>query len=499
MPTTEFAHMSRRHTPDRLRQAAQCGDRSGGAPRTRIKYWEGALFGVFILLVFEGALRKWAFPWAQAQIYLVKDAILLTVYLGFILDSRRKLPAPKGIALIKIILVVGFVWGCLELLNPGSPSILVGVMGLKSYFLYPPVAFILPYAIKSREHLFVLIRRYIIMAIPVAVLGFIQIIAGPASSLNVYVSHSEDTPAMLAYFGRKDFVRTTGTFSYISGYTAFLDFVALLAIGYNMAYGWRLKNNITPLVALTLVVGAMFTTGSRSTIYSLLAASPIILWLAASSQLLSPQTALRLCILVPIITILALNISPEAVEAFMERAGEAESGYTLERLFSPLYQTMGVLSDVPPLGLGIGTTHPAALTITGTEFPWWIPDELLTEDEMARVTVELGPIGLLLTYSLRFIIPIFALRCAMRFKDPGYRALGIVLTVFLATGVISTIMLNVTLGLYYWGSLGLVLAMHQLERSTGTKAGTVLAREADQTTSLPPAMSMAGAARRRSS
>src|SRR5262249_19009476 len=183
-----------------------------------VKYWQRALFGVFVLLVFEGALRKWAFPGAQAQIYLVKDAILLAAYLGFLLDSRRKRPEPKGIGLIKIILIVSFVWSCIEVLNPNSPSILVGLMGLKLYFLYVPVAFILPHAIKSREHLLPLIRRYIIMAIPVAVLGFIQIAAGPASSLNVYVAQSEDAPTALAYFGKQDFVRTSGTFSYISGY-----------------------------------------------------------------------------------------------------------------------------------------------------------------------------------------------------------------------------------------------------------------------------------------
>jgi hypothetical protein len=49
-----------------------------------IRYWQRALFAVFVLMVFEGALRKWAFPWAQAQVYLVKDAILLAVYLGFL-------------------------------------------------------------------------------------------------------------------------------------------------------------------------------------------------------------------------------------------------------------------------------------------------------------------------------------------------------------------------------------------------------------------------------
>src|SRR6202048_5624946 len=89
-----------------------------------VRYWQRALFGVFVLLVFEGALRKWAFPWAQAQIYLVKDVILLGVYLGFILDGRRRLPSPKGVGFIKNVLGLSFVFGCFEVLNPTSPSIL---------------------------------------------------------------------------------------------------------------------------------------------------------------------------------------------------------------------------------------------------------------------------------------------------------------------------------------------------------------------------------------
>jgi hypothetical protein len=438
-----------------------------------LRYWQSALFAVFVLLVFEGALRKWVFPWAQAQVYLVKDGILLAAYLGFILESRKKLPSPRGVDLIKIVLWIAFVLGCIEVLNPNSPSILVGLVGLKTYFLYAPVAFILPYAIKSREHLFVLIRRYIIMAIPVAILGFVQIIAGPGSSLNTYVSHSEDSQAVVSYFGQDvDLVRTSGTFSYISGYTAFLSFIGFLAIGYNMARGWRLKENITPIVALALVIGAMFTTGSRAPVYALLATSPVILWLAVTSRILSSRIAMRLCVLIPVIAIVALSVSPRATEAFMARAGEADSSYTLTRVFSPLYQTIGAISDAPPLGMGIGTTHPSALTIMGVEFPWWLHD-LLTEDEMARVTVELGVIGLILIYFLRFRIAVFALRCVKRFRDPGYRALGIVLTINLALGIIAPIMLNVTAGLYYWGSLGLVLTMYRLDQSAGAKLGTV--------------------------
>jgi hypothetical protein len=135
----------------------------------------------------------------------------------------------------------------------------------------------------------------------------------------------------------------------------------------------------------------------------------------------------------------------------------------------------------------------------GAELPWWINDELLTEDEMGRVTVELGLIGLLLVFSLRFLIAAFALRCAKNFRNPAYRALGNPLAVYLAISFITPIILSSTAGLYYWGTLGLVLAMRRLEQSAVTEVGTILVRRADQTTKLRPVMPMAGGARRRPS
>jgi len=367
-------------------------------------------------------------------------------------------------------------------------------MGLKAYFLYAPVAFIFPYVFKSREHLFLLIRRYIVMAIPVAVLGFLQIMAGPDSSLNTYVSHSEDAPALLSRFGNEDLVRTAGTFSYISGYTAFLGFIGFLAIGYNMVQGWRLKNNMMPLLALTLVVGAMFTTGSRAPVYILLAASPVILWLAATSRVLPGRTAMRLMCLVPIMALIAVSVSPQAFQAFMERSGEADSSYTFTRIFSPIDQTMGALSNAPALGIGIGTTHPSASTIMGVVegLPWWVPDDLLVEDEMARVTVELGLMGFLFIYLVRLLVAVLALRCATSFKDPAYRALGIVLAVHLAVGIITSIILNATAGLYYWGSLGILLAMQRLEQSANSRAKSVPVRRSERAKSPQPIIATRG-------
>src|SRR5882757_6105579 len=83
-----------------------------------VRNWQRALFGVFVLLVFEGALRKWVLPSAQAQIYLVKDMLLLAVYLGFLLDGRGNQPVLRDAGLIKISLIISFVFGFIEVFNP---------------------------------------------------------------------------------------------------------------------------------------------------------------------------------------------------------------------------------------------------------------------------------------------------------------------------------------------------------------------------------------------
>jgi hypothetical protein len=431
-----------------------------------VRHWRPAILGTFVLLVFEGALRKWAFPSAQAQIYLVKDVILVGAYIGFMTTKRTDPSVLRGMTFIRAVLFLAFGLGCIEIFNPNSPSLLVGIIGLKAYFLYVPLAFTLPYIFRSREHLFRMIRLSFFMAIPVAILGFIQIASGPDSILNTYVAHDE-RPAELAVFGQEhSFVRTSGTFSYISGYTTFLTVTALLAIGYNMARGWHVKRNILPFVTLTLVIGAMFTTGSRGPVFTLIVAAPFILFFALKGGILSVQTAMRLCLLLPIMIVSALNVSPEAFEAFAYRATEGDVlDNVMMHAFSPVSQVIEALANSPVFGTGIGTTHNSAPAITGASWPWWLGDDLFFEEETARVTVELGFIGFLLIFALRVAIVVFAVRCMTSFKDRGFRALAIVLVPYLTIGGMGQIINNVTADFYYWAAVGLLLAMRRLEHS----------------------------------
>ena len=101
------------------------------------------------------------------------------------------------------------------------------------------------------------------------------------------------------------------------------------------------------------------------------------------------------------------------------------------------------------------------------------------------MALELGLIGLLLTCLLRFLVAAVALHCAMTFRDPAYRALGVVLMVYLALGIIFPVIFNATVGLYYWGALGLMLTMRRLERSV--EAENFL-RRAHQGASRQPTM-----------
>jgi hypothetical protein len=432
-----------------------------------IRYWRVAVLSVFVLLVVEGALRKWFFPWAETQIYFVKDIILLGAYLGFLLDSRKHRLRITGTGLIKGVCGLVFVFGCMELFNPNSPSIFMGVIGLKAYFVYVPLGFILPYVFESREGLFRCLRLYLMMAIPVAALGFVQVALGPDSFVNTYVSHTDDGP-QLAYFGENlDIVRTSGTFSYISGYTTYLGFIAFLAIGFNMAGRWQIRKNVVPVLSLVLCIGAMFTTGSRTPVYSLMISAPFIWYLAWNRGLVNARIAIRLAVVLPIIGLAALNLSPEAVDAFAYRSSHSDEASS--RMMMPVLETIDAIENAPIFGLGIGVTHNSAMRIMGADSPWWLSG-LLFESEPPRIVVEMGIFGFILQYIIRVLVVAVAIGSVMSFKDKASRALGIVLLPHLALGIWVPLVNNVAAGMYYWGAFGLVLAMRRLEQRAHTEA-----------------------------
>jgi hypothetical protein len=110
-------------------------------------------------------------PGLQAEIYLVKNAMLVLAYIGFVSSSLPTGIHLKVMAGLKTLMMLSAAYLALQVLNPNSPSTLLSIVGFKNYLLYAPLAFVVPYMFSSSKDLERKLRKYAIIMIPFAALG----------------------------------------------------------------------------------------------------------------------------------------------------------------------------------------------------------------------------------------------------------------------------------------------------------------------------------------
>jgi hypothetical protein len=414
------------------------------------------------LVVYEGALRKWVFPGFQAEVFFVKDLILVIAYVIF-LGSRNPPGAHlKIMAPLKVLILLSVVYFLFELVNPNSPSILVSISGLKSYLLYVPIAFLVPYMFTSSEDLERKLRKYAFLMIPCVALGLVQFALPPTHWLNGYLSHESEALEMGAVFGSGiEKVRSIGTFSYIGGYTAFLTVMFYLVAGLVAKSRWKVSGNAWLLPYLVVTVAAMFTTGSRGPIWWLIATWPLALFIWGNAGLLSMGNVVRMVLAAAVIWVLAQLLAADAFDAYASRAGQATD--TITRVFAPLNEAWGALLVSGPIGTGMGSASGGALSIMGTGEFWWLNGNSF-EVETARVVEETGIVGFILVYAMRVWLLIKAISLSGRFRNPLYIGLsGVIACLFLQNVALGFVVNNATVGIYHWFAAGLLFAMYRLE------------------------------------
>ena len=125
---------------------------------------------IYLLAIFEGAIRKYVAPQLGQYIFFVRDPFLLYAY---ILATRFSL-WPRGQAFYTLSLFMcafGVVLLVLQMGTFGVDDIrwLLGVYGWRSYFFYVPLAFLVGAQFR-REDLRLVARMTLILALPIAVL-----------------------------------------------------------------------------------------------------------------------------------------------------------------------------------------------------------------------------------------------------------------------------------------------------------------------------------------
>jgi hypothetical protein len=422
--------------------------------------WRTIIKAALVIVVIEGAIRKWLLPQASDMVYFLKDLVIFVAYCKYYLSSEPKYPFRLNI--FNIVLLTFLVWGSVQVFTPSLGSPLIGIFGLKGYLFYVPMMWMLPFLFQSQEELYIFLRNYLLIVIPVAILAIVQFYSPVHSAINTYAGGIK---ADAVVDGN---ARVTATFPYLTGYGIFLSICfsalfPLISVAQKGIWKWLL------LIELLLVVGTSFMTGARSVVLyeSLFVVGyfGLILWTQPSKAFGQFKN-----FLLPLTFVLALvpRFFGGAMDKFTARAvgasGAENNGTFLDRVISFIYEPELALKSKGLIdSYGIGATHQAMpavrkfFKIYGGQLP---PP---SEGDITRVIYDVGLIGFVLWYLLRIIL-IFALfKVFLKLKTPFLRNLALAAFLLHAINFNAQLASNNTYGIYYWFFSGFIFLLPELE------------------------------------
>lgn len=425
--------------------------------------WRTAVQAAMVLVILEGAIRKWLLPGAQDLVYFGKDVLLIGAFGGFLASGLARRARGLVPPAVTAILVASSALGALEILNPLLPTPLLGLLGFKTYFLYAPLLWVLPAVFPSDRDLARFLKRLLLLAIPVGLLATAQFFSSASSWLNTYARGGSE---YALGFGSSTFVRVTGTFSFISGFSSYLLATAVLLLGVLAATGWRLTSQIWVHVCLGFTLTSMMMTGSRGPVFTLFLILPFYWLLSLAREKQAAAMFGRFLLALGLMSAALVWLAPQAIGAFSGRAfGGGDVG---GRFYQPFIAPIHAFSAAGPLGFGIGATHQAAgAVVAGGDSMYWLMGSRI-EVETGRVMLELGPIGFLIWYGLRFTLAAFAFRASFTLRSRFHRAMSVASALFLVSQLPGSVVFDPTASLYHWFIAALVPTMIALDRRVST-------------------------------
>lgn len=433
--------------------------------------WRRAVQLAMLMVIFEGALRKWVLLSAQDLVYFAKDVVLLGAYIGFFRERHRLHWKPPAAPLLWGSLVLGLFIGALQIFNPNLPNLLVGILGFKAYFFYVPLLFLMPAMYRNDAELARDLRLYILVAIPVNLLAVAQFFSPASSPLNSYARTATDA-AYIATFGSSTFVRVTATFSFITGYTSYLLAMAILILAWLGCTRWQFRGNFLVFGAFAGTLLGMLMTGSRGPVVLLLVLLPFYWWLGVLRERGGGGTFGRLVLGLTLVTGLLAWAGQDALGAFYGRAMGGAHEVT-SRVTTPLEAPFHVLPEAGLFGFGIGATHQMATAVTPGLPPYAWLRGLLIEVESGRIVLELGAIGFVVIYLIRLYLIVFSFRQVWRMRTRFHRGLAVASFLYLLGSLPVGNVFDVTASLYYWAFAGLLLTVMRLDQDAARAAAPV--------------------------
>jgi hypothetical protein len=402
--------------------------------------WRNGVYFFLSWLLFEDFVRK--FLGNNMAIFFAKDALLLVVYISFLVAVRRKVVKLFRPPFLVPLLI--FIWfGFLQIFNPGSPSIWYGLMGFKMFFYYVPLIFV-GYALLNTE---AELRRFftvnLILVVVIISLGIAQSILGPtflnpavqATDLSLLSGLYRESPITgeVAY-------RPTSVFVSAGRYSNFIMVAWILALGFSGYLLLRHKRGrILAFIAIPVTAaGAVLTASRGSFLWGMINAavtSIAFIWGAPWRQgqaLRVVRTVFRVGLGILLGIVLLFYAYPDALISRLDIYKETlmPSSPTSELAFRgwtyPLENFFGAFNfERWPYGYGIGTTS------NGTQYVSRIfhvkPVTASVESGFGTLVLEMGIGGLILWFIMSGAILISAWGVVRKLKGSPWFPLGFVI------------------------------------------------------------------------
>lgn len=427
-----------------------------------MKLWKWLVGLFFLLVVLDGALRKWVLPGQSAFLFVLKDAVLWGGFLAYASwRSPTQLPRPLRRTWIPVLLGGYISIVALQAFNPRLPSLVVSGLGLKAHLAYLPLLVLGPALIaetKERQAIRFLRGYTFLIVLPLAALSVYQFYQPPSAWVNQYVREMGTIATVEGH------VRVISTFSYVGSHTAYLTFNAFLSAGVLFA-GLRTNRRDLKIIG-GLLFGATFVVlpmaGSRGPVVIVLGSLTVLLVVMRSSY----KWSLRFVAAAALVTAVAVQGLggfglAGGWDALAERA--AKAGDTEQRVTGILAGPLEGVERGGLLGYGAGSAHQAASRfVSGAGGYSWLPEGYI-ETHTARILIELGTFGWLVLMALKAALLMLAYQTLRRARRPLEVIVGVTAFCLLLGKLPFPVVYNVVSGAFYWGSAGAMLGVWSLQ------------------------------------
>ncbi len=336
----------------------------------------------FLLLLFEGALRKWFLPALSTPLLVVRDPIAIGL---IFLSIKHNLI--KANFVLTGVLIITFI-SIFTALFMGHGSLPVAIFGARIFMIHFPLIFIIGRVFRL-EDVIKIGKTILWISLPMSVLITLQFYSPQSAWVNRGVG---DDIGGAGFSGALGFFRPPATFSFITGTIAFYSLTACY-----LFYFWLNSKTVKPFLLYGATVALLIAIPlsiSRTLLFTVIVTFLFtIIAVSRNSKYLGKVMMGCVGMVIALIVLSNTSTFQTATEAFsarFETANATEGGLQsvlADRYLGGMIGALQNSADRSFFGYGIGMgTNVGSMLLTGkTVF-------LISEEEWGRMIGEMGPL-----------------------------------------------------------------------------------------------------------